>query len=136
MSWLEPRPSPPAASPKPADGTEAALAVVRRLLHTLQNENAEVRHNRGIIDHSEYNILKSQALLALNRCAPKLAYADANPALQSALEELVIELETNRRLLATQLQAAQAVAAIIARAIRDVQSDGTYTRMPSRGALL
>jgi hypothetical protein len=88
--------------------------------------------NRGIIDHSEYNILKSQALLALNRCAPKLVYADANPVLHAALQEVVLELETNRRLLATQLQAAQAVAAIIARAIREVQSDGTYTRMSSR----
>ncbi len=136
MTWLETRHSASAASSKPADGTEAALAVVRRLLHTLRSENAEVNLNRGMIDHSEYNILKSQALLALNRCAPKLAYADSNPALQTALEEVIIELEANRKLLATQLQAAQAVAAIISRAIREVQSDGTYTRMQSRGDLL
>ena len=136
MTWLNARQSVSAASVKATDGTDAALAVVRRLLQTLQSENAEVCLNRGMTDHSDYNILKSQALLALNRCAPKLVYAETNPALQTALQEVVVELETNRRLLATQLQAAQAVAAIIARAIREVQSDGTYTRMSSRVASL
>lgn len=134
MTSFEPGCSSPSRV-KPADGTEAALALVRRLLHTLQNENAEVRLNRGLVDHSEYNVLKSQALLALNRCAPKLAYADRNPALQTALQEVIVELETNRRLLATKLRAAQAVAATIARAIREAQSDGTYTRNPPRGGV-
>jgi hypothetical protein len=136
MSWRDARPSFPAAGLKPMDGTDAALAVVRRLLQSLQNENAEVSLNRGMIDHSEYNLLKSQALLALNRCAPKLVYAETNPALLAALQDVVVELETNRMLLATQLEAAQAVAAIISRAIREVQSDGTYTRIPSRVASL
>ena len=136
MTWDNGRQSPSAAGFKPMDGTDAALAVVRRLLQTLQSENAAVSLNRGMTDHSEYNILKSQALLALNCCAPKLVYAEINPALQTALQDVLVELETNRRLLATELQAAQAVAAIIARAIREVQSDGTYTRMSSRVASL
>jgi hypothetical protein len=136
MTWGKPRHSIYAASLKPPDGTDAALAVVKRLLQTLQSENAELSLNRSMIDHSEYNLRKSQALLALNRCAPKLVCADSNPTLQTALKDVLVELETNHRLLATQLQAAQSVAAIIARAIREVQSDGTYTRMPSRAASL
>ncbi len=38
-----------------------------------------------------------------------------------------MRLETNRRLLSTQLKAARAVSDIITRAIRDSQSDGTYS---------
>ena len=95
MSGLDPRLASCAAASKPAEGTEAALVVVRRLLQTLQDENAALRLTRGMIDHTEYNIRKSQALLALNRCASKLAHGEANPALQGALEELIIELETN-----------------------------------------
>ncbi|MFY9657984.1 MAG: hypothetical protein WAK01_15630 [Methylocystis sp.] len=131
MTWDRPRQSLEATSLKPTDGADAALAVVRRLLQTLQSENAALSLNSGMIDHSEYNLLKSQALLALNRCAPKPLCAGSKPALRMALAEAVAALETNHRLLATQLEAAQAVAAIIARAIREVQSDGTYTRTPS-----
>ena len=132
MTWDKPRQSAYAAGLNPRDGADAALVVVRRLLQTLRSENAELCLNRSLIDHSEYNLLKSHALLALNRCAPKLVCADPNPLLQTALQEVVVELETNRRLLETQLRAAQAVAEIIARAIREVHSDGTYTLMPSR----
>ncbi len=132
MTWDRPRQSLHAASRKPADGADAALVVVRRLLRTLESENAELSLNSSVIDHSEYNLLKSQALLALNRCAPKLLCAGSNAALKQALEDAVAALETNHRLLATQLQATQAVAAIIARAIREAQSDGTYTRTPFR----
>jgi len=132
MTWDRPRQSLHATSLKPADGADAVLTVVRRLLQTLQSENAELRLNSSTIDHSEYNLLKSQALLALNRCASKLLCAGSNADLQLALEDAVAALETNHRLLATQLQATQAVAAIIARAICEAQSDGTYTRMPSR----
>ena len=43
------------------------------------------------------------------------------------LAELNAALETNERVLGAQLRASIAVAEIIARAIRDGQSDGTYT---------
>jgi hypothetical protein len=132
MTWDRPRQSLHAMSHKPADGADAALAFVKRLLHALESENGELSRNSAVIDHNEYNFRKSQALLALNRCAPKLLRAGSNAALQQALEDAIAALETNHRLLSKQLQATQAVAAIIARAIREAQSDGTYTRMPFR----
>ena len=42
------------------------------------------------------------------------------------LAGLSAELEINHRLLRTQLKAAQTVSSLIARAIREGQSDGTY----------
>ena len=54
--------------------------------------------------------------------------------MREALAELAVELEINRRALGMQLKASIAVAEIIARAIRDSQSDGTYTALAWRRA--
>jgi hypothetical protein len=66
-------------------------------------------------------------LLELKRLAPALADTQVGPILRVALADLYTKLETNRRMLRTQLRAAQAVTNIIARAIRESQSDGTYS---------
>ncbi len=52
--------------------------------------------------------------------------------LREALADLHVKLEINRRALAVQLKACAAVSEIIARAIRDGQSDGTYTALAWR----
>ena len=104
----------------------AILPVVDRLRRTLDEENQDIGR-RGGVDYAAYTLRKSQGLLELKRLAPALAGRPAGPALRAALEDLRVKLETNRRLLRAQLRAAQAVSDIIARAIRDSQSDGTYT---------
>ena len=62
---------------------------------------------------------RSQAQPRAPRCARR------SPISQAALE-------ANRRALGVQLKASVAVAEIIARAIRDGQSDGTYTALAWR----
>jgi hypothetical protein len=52
--------------------------------------------------------------------------------LREALADLHAKLEINRRALALQLKACVAVSEIIFRAIRDSQSDGTYTALAWR----
>jgi hypothetical protein len=101
------------------------LPVVDRLRQTLDEENGDIAR-RGSVDYHAYNLRKSQGLLELNRLAPALADKQVGPVLRVALADLHAKLETNRRMLRTQLNAAQAVANIIARAIRESQSDGTY----------
>ena len=66
-------------------------------------------------------------MLELNRLAPALADKQVGLVLRAALADLHAKLEINRRMLRTQLKAAQAVSDIIARAIRESQSDGTYS---------
>ncbi|MGD0640593.1 MAG: flagellar protein FlgN [Roseiarcus sp.] len=105
------------------------LPVVDRLRQTLDEENEDIAR-RGAVDYRAYNLRKSQGLLELNRLAPALAHNQMGPVLRAALADLHAKLETNRRLLRTQLQAAQAVSNIIARAIRESQSDGTYSAQP------
>jgi len=102
------------------------LPVVDRLRQTLDEENTDMAR-RGPVDYRAYNLRKSQGLLELNRLAPALAGNQVGPVLRAALADLHAKLETNRRMLRTQLQAAQAVSEIIAQAIRESQSDGTYS---------
>lgn len=102
------------------------LPAVDRLRKTLEEENEDIAR-RGRVDYHAYNMRKSQGLLELKRLAPAIAGNPIGPVLHDALVDLQAKLEINRGLLRTQLDAAQAVADIIARAIRESQSDGTYS---------
>jgi hypothetical protein len=102
------------------------LPAVERLRQTLDEENQDIAR-RGPVDYHAYNLRKSQGLLELKRLAPAISGNPIGPILHEALVDLQVKLEANRHLLRTQLKAAQAVADIIARAIRESQSDGTYS---------
>ena len=109
----------------------AALALIERLRETLAAESAEVLR-RGRVDYESYNWRKAQGLLELSRFAPVLGLARSHPALRAALAGLNAALEHNARVLRVQLKAAKAVADIVAQAVRDGQSDGTYSAMAWR----
>jgi hypothetical protein len=96
------------------------------LLQSLDAESEQIASGKRV-DYEALNQRKSQALLELTRLAPMVEGAEATPALRNALETLRAKLDANQRLLKTQLNAARKVADIIARAIRDMQSDGTYS---------
>lgn len=105
------------------------LAVINQLTELLRSENEDLA-GPNIVNHHDYNLRKSQALLAMNRFAPLLAQLEPTPALRTSLLHLRSELEINRRLLGLQLRAAQGVSDLITRAIREGQSDGTYSDFP------
>ena len=102
-----------------------ALPIIERLIATLDAENRDLEQGRRV-KYEAYSLSKNQGLLELNRLIPALAGAAAGP-LRAALAELHAKLEINRRSLAVQLKACEAVSEIITRAIQDGQSDGTYT---------
>jgi hypothetical protein len=110
----------------------AALPIVQRLIATIEAETREVEQGRRP-QYEAYSLRKNQGLLELNRILS--AFNGAPPAgpLQEALADLAAKLEVNRRALAVQLRACAAVTEIIARAIQDSQSDGTYTTLAWRG---
>ncbi len=113
-----PGPEPPAVA--------TALPVVERLIRTVALETKDIAAGRAA-PYELYGERKTQALLELNRLAPALRNVNGGDRLRIALAELNVTLEANRVALGVQLKAAHAVAAIIARAIRDGQSDGTYS---------
>src|ERR1700750_2720321 len=109
-----------------APAAAAAQPIVARLIATLDAENRDLQQGRRV-KYEAYGLSKNQGLLELNRLAPALAGAIAGGPLRDALAELHAKLEINRRALAEQLKAGEAVSEIITRAIQDGQSDGTYT---------
>jgi hypothetical protein len=106
----------------------AALPIVERLIATIDAENHDLEQGRRV-KFEAYSLSKNQGLLELNRLVPALGGAIASGPLADALVELHAKLEINRRTLAVQLKACEAVSEIIARAIQDGQSDGTYTAL-------
>ncbi len=109
-----------------------ALPIVERLSRTVAEENADIAAGRPV-PYETYSQRKNQGLLELNRLMPALGRASAQGALREALRELTVGLEINRRALGVQLKASAAVGEIIARAIREGQSDGTYDARAWRG---
>jgi hypothetical protein len=114
-------------------GAAAALPIIERLIATVEAENRDLEQGRGV-KYEVYSLNKNQGLLELNRLLPALAVAATAGPLRDALAELHAKLETNRRALAVQLKACEAVSEIITRAIQDGQSDGTYTALAWRGS--
>jgi hypothetical protein len=109
----------------------AALPIVERLSATIDAENRDLEQGRPA-QYEVYSLRKNQGLLELNRLIPALDRAAAAGPLREALADLHAKLEINRRALAVQLKACAAVSEIIARAIQDGQSDGTYTALAWR----
>jgi hypothetical protein len=119
---------------RPESGAAAlamALPIVERLREAVAAETEDIARGRAVA-YEAYSLRKNQGLLELNRLIPSLARATAGQALWEALDDLGVKLEINRRALGVQLKASAAVAEIIARAIRDGQSDGTYTALAWR----
>ena len=107
------------------------LPVFERLRQAVVAENRELTSSR-MVDYQAHSQKKSQGLLELNRLRAALASVGADPKARAALTDLSVELDINRRLLQVQLKAAQTVSSLLARAIREGQSDGTYSAYPWR----
>jgi hypothetical protein len=115
----------------PSAAANAALPIVTRLIATIEAENRDLEHGR-LAQFEAYSLRKNQALLELNRLIPALDRVIAAGPFREALADLQAKLEVNRRALAFKLKACAAVAEIIARAIQDGQSDGTYSALAWR----
>jgi hypothetical protein len=114
------------SQPQRRSQAPAALPIIERLIATIDAENRDLEQGRSA-QFEAYSLRKNQGLLELNRLIPTLDPTTAAGPLREALASLHARLEVNRRALALQLKACAAVSEIIARAIQDGQSDGTYT---------
>jgi hypothetical protein len=123
----------PSAGPSVEAALAMALPIIERLRQTAASETEDIAQGRPV-PYEAYSARKNQGLLELNRLLPALAGATPGGVLREALADLATALEANRRALGVQLKASVAVAEIIARAIRDGQSDGTYTALAWRHA--
>jgi hypothetical protein len=122
-------------APRPGEGTLSAPApldrVIERLEEVVDQETAALR-NRTAIDLKDFNNRKSQGLLELNRALRGLDNPPKDRTVTTRLAGLRAKLDVNRAVLETHLAAVREVATVLADAIRDAESDGTYS--PSIGA--
>ena len=102
------------------------LVAIERLTETIMTETRDLGQQGGA-DFRAHAQRKSQCLMELNRLAPALASLRGHPHLRTALTTLLEHLDANERLLNAKLRAARTVAEIVARAITEGQSDGTYS---------
>ena len=102
------------------------LLVVERLTDAVEQETRDLG-GPGPIDYRAHSQRKSQGLLELSRLEPNLAGVRTHPRARGALAELLSRIDQNQKILHARLRAARTIAEVLARAIRDGQSDGTYS---------
>jgi hypothetical protein len=112
--------------------SELTKAALERLEKVLDQENAALAafDARNL---AEFSRVKTQSLLELQRSGATLSRAEAVPELAHLFATLRQKLELNRWLLLLHLEAAREVTSVITAAIRDAESDGTYTRFGNKG---
>lgn len=107
-------------------GSERLIDAIERVALALDTETAALR-NREPVDVEELNNRKSQGLLELSRIGRRLDGAELDPRAIELLSELRGKLEENRAALKLHLEAVQEISDILTTAIRDEESDGTYS---------
>lgn len=121
------RASPPVDRPEPGRASfDAFLRAAERLEQAIDQETAVLRQHKAA-DLADFNHRKSHGLLELTRAVRGLARQPADGPVAARLRALRAKLEMNRSMLETHLRAVQEIAAIMSGAMRDADSDGTYT---------
>jgi hypothetical protein len=100
--------------------------AIQRLEEVVDQETAALRTRAGI-DLKEFNNRKSQGLLDLNKALRLFDNAATDKTIAGRLASLRAKLDTNRAVLEMHLEAVREIATIVADAIRDAESDGTYS---------
>lgn len=95
-------------------------------LGAVVDQETEALRMRAMVDLGEFNNRKNQGLLELNRALRGLDTGAASR-VGARLAGLRAKLDVNRALLKTHLEAVREVASVVSEAIRDSDSDGTYT---------
>jgi len=119
--------APVTRSPVISELTKAALDRLEKALDQ-ENEALAAFDPRNL---SEYSRIKTQSLLELQRSATVLNRENTPPELMQLLTTLRQKLELNSWLLLLHLEAAREVTTVITSAMRDAESDGTYSRVSS-----
>lgn len=106
---------------------DAFFAVIERLEATIGAETEALAASR-LDDLARFTRQKRQGFLELTRISRQLASTIPSQDILARLASFRTMVEANERALAIHLAAVKDVTAIIVRAIRDAESDGTYSR--------
>jgi hypothetical protein len=122
----------PLSFPKIADdrGGSAQMVVEKAIerLESLVDEETAALRSMAKVDLKDFSNRKSQGLLELTHAMRALPAGEAQQVLRPQLKSLRAKLEVNQSVLKMHVEAVQEVAMIMATAIRDFESDGTYSQ--------
>jgi flagellar biosynthesis/type III secretory pathway chaperone len=117
------------SAPKSAEN-QAVLDSIRhaasRLIELLDQETAALR-KRNTGDLKDFNNRKAQALLDLDRATRMLQGERPDEATLRLISTLREKLDLNQHVLSMHIEAVREIASVIADAIQEAESDGTYT---------
>jgi hypothetical protein len=110
--------------------TAALLQTIERLEQVIELETSALKLGQQAANLSEFNARKSQGLLELNRMLKGMDPAVLEKEVGAPLARLRTKLDRNLHILQNHLRAVREVARVIAGAIQDAESDGTYSAYP------
>jgi flagellar biosynthesis/type III secretory pathway chaperone len=118
-------------SPHASGAQEPVMIALSGALARLEDvigEETAALEARQSIDLQDFNRRKSRSLLELTRIIRSLPPKIMDEELRRRIERLRHSLVRNKELLRIHLTAAQEIAEVLANAIGDAESDGTYGR--------
>ncbi|MDH6256564.1 flagellar biosynthesis protein FlgN [Bradyrhizobium sp. BR13661] len=107
------------------------LAAIRRLESIVEEETVALATGQKI-DFDDFSARKSRSMLEFVRLMRARMHLGDETEITEQIQRLREKLERNRSLLEMHYDAVREVAAIIVKAIKDSESDGTYTGRAAR----
>ncbi|QDF39963.1 flagellar biosynthesis protein FlgN [Bradyrhizobium symbiodeficiens] len=117
-----------------ADGADAArsdevrglLAAIRRLESIVEEETVALA-TRQKIDFDDFSARKSRSMLEFVRLMRARMHLGGDVEVTEEIQRLREKLERNRSILEMHYDAVREIASVIVKAIKEAESDGTYT---------
>lgn len=109
-----------------SDEMHGLLAAIRRLEGIIEEETSALRTGKKI-DFDDFSTRKSLSMLEFMRLMRARLHLGAEAEVTAEIQRLRGKLERNRAVLEMHYDAVREVAEIIVRAIREAESDGTYS---------
>jgi len=122
-------------APQVAKGSIVSMLEVslQRLEEIVDQETAALKMHASV-DLRDFNNRKSQALLELTRSLRLMQGMGPDPALAARVGTLKVKLAVNQAALKVHLEAVREISTSLSEAIRNADSDGTYTQAISSAA--
>jgi hypothetical protein len=108
------------------DEVRGLLASIRRLETIVEEETVALTAGKKI-DFDDFSARKSRSMLEFVRLMRARAHLGSEVEVTEEIQRLREKLERNRSVLEMHYDAVREVATIIVKAIKDAESDGTYT---------
>jgi flagellar biosynthesis/type III secretory pathway chaperone len=114
-----------------SDEVRGLLAAIRRLESVVEEETAVLETGKKI-DLDDFSARKSRSMLEFVHLMRARIHLGGEAQVTDEIQRLRQKLEKNRAVLEMHYEAVREVAAIIVRAIREAESDGTYSATASQ----